>query len=27
MPREGIFIRVLSGGEVKVGDRLEVKKE
>lgn len=24
MPREGIFIRVLTGGEVKVGDQIEV---
>ncbi|OAT82396.1 MOSC domain-containing protein [Desulfotomaculum copahuensis] len=24
MPREGIFIRVLTGGPVKVGDRIEV---
>lgn len=24
MPREGIFIRVLTGGEVKVGDTIEV---
>jgi len=24
MPREGIFIRVLEGGPVKVGDRVEV---
>ncbi|MDA8442635.1 MAG: MOSC domain-containing protein, partial [Peptococcaceae bacterium] len=24
MPKEGIFIRVLQGGTVKVGDRVEV---
>lgn len=24
MPREGIFIRVLTGGRIKVGDRIEV---
>lgn len=26
MPREGIFARVLKGGKVKVGDRIEVKQ-
>ncbi|WP_027355576.1 MOSC domain-containing protein [Desulfofundulus thermocisternus] len=26
MPREGIFVRILSGGPVKVGDRIEVLK-
>ena len=26
MPREGIFVRVLQGGEVEVGDRLEILK-
>ncbi|SHI34159.1 MOSC domain-containing protein [Desulfofundulus thermosubterraneus] len=24
MPREGIFVRILTGGPVKVGDRIEV---
>lgn len=27
MPREGIFIKVLNGGEVKVGDSIEVVKD
>ncbi len=27
MPKEGIFIRVLNGGRVKVGDKIEVTTE
>jgi MOSC domain-containing protein YiiM len=27
MPREGIFVRVLTGGEIKVGDEIEVLVE
>jgi len=27
MPREGIFAQVVTGGEIKVGDKIEVKDE
>jgi MOSC domain-containing protein YiiM len=27
MPREGIFIRVLTGGEIRAGDEIEVLSE
>ena len=27
MPREGIFVRVLEGGEVQAGDEIRVEKQ